>query len=62
MYRIIMRRYWNDGTFTEIDASNPGVTYTKFNEAADIANQMNRHTWLFHQDQAPFKFHYVKEI
>lgn len=60
MYRIIMRNYWNDGTFTEIDSGNK--TYTKFNEAADIANQMNRHIWLFHGDEAPVKFHYVKEI
>ena len=62
MYTIKMRRYWNDGTFTEIDTSNPVKTYKNFNEAADIVNQMNRHTWLFHQDQAPVKFHYVKEI
>lgn len=60
MYRIIMRSYWKDGTFTEIDGANQ--TYTNFNDAADLANQMNRHLWRFHQDQAPHTFHYVKEI
>lgn len=60
MYRIIMRKYWKDGTFTEIDAMKK--TFTNFNEAADLANQANRHTWRFHQDEAPNQFHYVKEI
>ena len=60
MYRIILRKYWKNGTFTEIDAMEK--TFTNFNEAADLANQANRHTWMFHQDQAPTKFHYVKEI
>ena len=60
MYRIIMRKYWKDGTFTEIDSGNS--TYTKFSEAAEIANKMNRHLWRFHQDEAPNQFHYVKEI
>ena len=60
MYRIIMRKYWKDGTFTEIDADKS--TFTKFHEAADLANQMNKHIWLFHQNEAPWEFYYVKEI
>lgn len=63
MYRIIMRRYWDDGTFTEINCGCPmGKTYTEFNDAARLANQMNRHLWRFHQDKAPNTIHYVKEI
>lgn len=61
MYRIVMRKYWNDGTFTEIDAG-ANITYKEFKEAAKIADMANNHTWRFHQDQAPTKFHYVKEI
>lgn len=61
MYRIIMRKYWKDGTFTEID-SDDGRTFTNFNEAAMLAFQMDRHIWMFHQEEAATKFHYVKEI
>lgn len=61
MYKIAMRKYWKDGTFTEID-SEDGKTYKDFNEAAMVAFQMDRHIWRFHQDQAPFTTHYVKEI
>ena len=61
MYRIRMRKYWKDGTFTEIDSGDER-TFTDFNEAAMLAFQMDRHIWRFHQDQAPFTLHYVKEI
>lgn len=61
MYRIITRIYHKDGTFTEIESEN-AKTYKDFNEAAKIVFQMDRHIWIFHQDQAPFTLHYVKEI
>lgn len=60
MYRIIMRKYRIDGTFTDSEYGN--TTYTNFNEAAMLAFQMSRHIWLFHQNQAPFTLYYVKEI
>lgn len=61
MYKIIMRKYWNDGTFTETK-SRANITYKEFKEAAKIADMMNNHIWMFHQDQAATMFHYVKEI
>jgi hypothetical protein len=60
MYKIIMRKYWKDGTFTETE-SEPN-RYKEFKEAAKYADMMNNHIWRFHQDQAATSFHYVKEI
>ena len=61
-YVVILKRFWPDGTSTEIKWAPKKGTFDKFEDAAEIANQMNEHEWKFHQEHAGVRFNYVKEI
>lgn len=60
-YSVHFKKIWKDGSTTEIGANKENIFET-FEEAAKKANEMNIHTWKFHQNEAENSFYFVVEI
>ena len=61
-YKVIYRKYWKDGTFTEVDTMPAHTTELSFDEAKNLAISMCIHQWKFHQEDVGESVYYVKEI
>lgn len=62
-YKTIYKVFYPDGKVVELDCMAINKPYfDNFRDAANDANKFNEHIWKFHQDQAEYRFYFVKEI
>ena len=57
-YKVMYRKYWEDGSFTEMETK----TELCFEEAKKLAISMCIHQWKFHQEDVGESIYYVKEF